>query len=310
MASFKLHDTASAIDYLLTTTETSIGRSPESDIRLLSSSVSRNHGVLKIKDDILSFEDFGSSNGTYINTIKVIGETALKNGDALQIGDFELKVSLESDQDTTTFNGGDDATQIGGYSPPEVAPASSPATPTKASAETDIPAMWSESAGLEQASGTVFFSEDAGSEASKNYRDGNLNIEPIGNTPRLIGLNLSIQGVIYPLDTSVTSAWKIGRDQQHVDLWVAESSVSGLHAQLINEGQRWKVVNWMSTNGTFVNELKGLSTYLKNGDIIRMGSAEFAIELPIQQQAPLSSAKAAPPKEGFFARFFARFFGR
>jgi pSer/pThr/pTyr-binding forkhead associated (FHA) protein len=302
MGIIKLHDTASAIDYLIVTTETSIGRSPESDIRLLSSSVSRNHGVLKIKDDILTFEDFGSSNGSYINTIKVVGETTLKNDDALQIGDFELKVSLESDQDTSTFNDDDDATQIGAYRPPEIAPSSPPAAPAKASAETDIPAMWSETAGLEQATGTVFFSESAGSEASKNYRDGNLNIEPIGDTPRLIGLNLSMQGVIYPLDTSVTSVWKIGRDQQNVDLWVAESSVSGLHAQLINEGPRWKVVNWMSTNGTFVNELKGLSTYLKNGDIIRVGSAEFAIELPIQQQASPSSVKAAPPKKGFFAR--------
>jgi pSer/pThr/pTyr-binding forkhead associated (FHA) protein len=299
MGIIKLHDTASAIDYLIVTTETSIGRSPESDIRLLSSSVSRNHGVLKIKDDILTFEDFGSSNGSYINTIKVVGETTLKNDDALQIGDFELKVSLESDQDTSTFNDDDDATQIGAYRPPEVAP---PSAPAAASAETDIPAMWSETAGLEQATGTIFFSESADSEASKNYRDGSLNIEPIGDTPRLIGLNLSVQGIIYPLDTSVTSVWKIGRDQQNVDLWVAESSVSGLHAQLINEGPRWKVVNWMSTNGTFVNELKGLSTYLKNGDIIRVGSAEFAIELPIQQQASPGNVKATPAKKGFFAR--------
>jgi pSer/pThr/pTyr-binding forkhead associated (FHA) protein len=303
----KLHDTASAIDYLIATTETSIGRSPESDIRLLSSSVSRNHGVLKIKDDILTFEDFGSSNGSYINTIKVVGETTLKNDDALQIGDFELKVSLESDQDTSTFNDDDDTTQIGAYRPPEVAPASPPAAPAKASAETDIPAMWSETAGLEQATGTVFSSDDAGSEARKNYLDGNLNIEPIGERPRLIGLNLGIQGVIYPLDTSVTRVWKIGRDQQHVDLWVAESSVSGLHAQLINEGQRWKVVNWMSTNGTFVNELKGLSTYLKNGDIIRMGIAEFAFELPAEQKISVATAKtASPKKKGFFARMFGK----
>ncbi|MFT7405557.1 FHA domain-containing protein [Zhongshania sp.] len=307
MASFKLHDTASAIDYLITATETSIGRSPESDIRLLSSSVSRNHGVLKIKDDILNFEDFGSSNGTYINTIKVVGETALKNGDALQVGDFELKVLLDTDDDTTTFNGDDDATQIGAYSPPEVAHASPPTAPAKTTVETNIPAMWSENAGLEQASGTVFFSEDAGSEASTSYRDGNLNIAPIGDTPRLIGLNLSIQGVIYPLDTGVTSVWKIGRDQQHVDLWVAESSVSGLHAQLINDGQRWKVVNWMSTNGTFVNELKGLSTYLKNGDIIRMGIAEFAFELPTAPQGSVSKVTAeSPKKKGFFARLFGK----
>ncbi|MEX1663900.1 FHA domain-containing protein [Zhongshania arctica] len=307
MASFKLHDTASAIDYLITATETSIGRSPESDIRLLSSSVSRNHGVLKIKDDNLSFEDFGSSNGTYVNTIKVVGETALKNGDALQVGDFELKVLLETDDDATTFNSDDDATQIGAYSPPEIAQTSPAAAPATTAAEADIPAMWSENAGLEQASGTIFFSEDAASEASKNYRDGNLNIAPIGDTPRLIGLNLSIQGVIYQLDTGVTSVWKIGRDQQHVDLWVSESSVSGLHAQLINEGQRWKVVNWMSTNGTFVNELKGLSTYLKNGDIIRMGIAEFAFELPAESQksAPKSTVES-PKKKGFFARLFGK----
>jgi pSer/pThr/pTyr-binding forkhead associated (FHA) protein len=308
MANFKLYDTVNAIDYEINKAETSIGRSPESDIRLLSSSVSRNHGVLKINDDVLSFEDFGSSNGSYINAVKVSGESTLKNGDALQIGDFELRVSLESDQDTTTFNNTDDATQIGGYTPPPVAPVNAAPTPAATSTSSaDIPAMWSENAGLEQASGTIFFSEEAGSEASKNYRDGNLEIEAIGDTARLVGLNLSIEGVVYPLDTSTKTVWKIGREQQNVDICVVETSVSGLHAQLINEGPRWKVVNWMSTNGTFVNELKGLSTYLKNGDIIRMGIAEFAFELPATQPESVSTTKAAAPKKkGFFARLFGK----
>lgn len=306
MAVFKLYDTVNAIDHIISAAETSIGRSPESDIRLLSSSVSRNHGMLKIKDNVLSYEDFGSSNGTFLNAVKIVGETALKNGDALQVGDFELKVSLEVDDDATTFNAPDDATQIAAYTPPKAVPAE-PASTQAETSSADIPAMWSENAGLEQASGTIFFSEELASEASKNYREGKLGLAPIGDTARLVGLNLSIQGTIYSLDTASKKVWKIGRDQANVDICVFESSMSGLHAQLINEGPRWKIVNWMSTNGTFVNELKGLSTYLKNGDIIRMGSAEFAFELPAQQQ--VSATKSTPDaakKKGFFARLFGR----
>ncbi|GAA4102703.1 FHA domain-containing protein [Zhongshania borealis] len=305
MAHFKLYDTVNAIDHELTAAETSVGRSPESDIRLLSSSVSRNHGVLKITDNTLSFEDFGSSNGSYINTVKIEGKAALQNGDTLLIGDFELKVSRVSDEETTTFNNADDATQIGGYKPPPA----TPATPTEVSNEPDIPAMWSEHAGLEQASGTIFFSEAPASAANKNYRDGNLNNAPIGDTPRLVGLNLSLEGEIYPLDTATKTVWKIGRDQGNVDICLADSSISGLHAQLINEGPRWKVVNWMSTNGTFVNEQKGLSTYLKNGDIIRMGSAEFAFELP-PQQVPVTRSDAVPQKKKcFLARLIGKLTG-
>jgi pSer/pThr/pTyr-binding forkhead associated (FHA) protein len=319
MASFKLYDTKNAIEYILTAPESSVGRSPESDIRLLSSSVSRNHGILKIIDGTLSYVDLGSSNGSYINAVKVDNEAPLKNSDTLQIGEFELKVSLELDQDqdaTMISSSDDEATQIASFTPPvqAAAPESKAQTakpeatpkPQAATNSSDIPAMWSEGSGLEQASGTEFFIETKHSESANNYHEGRLNIAPIDDTPRLVGLNLSVQGTLFPLTAKVSGIWKIGRDKANVDICIDESSVSGLHAQLINEGQRWKVVNWMSTNGTFVNEQKGLSTYLKTGDIIRLGSVEFAFELPAQQVADTSQSKPVEKKKGFFSSLFGK----
>lgn len=309
MAVYKLCDVKNALDHPLDDEVNSIGRAETCSIRLLSSSVSRQHGQFTVSDQQLRYQDLGSSNGSFINGNRVDGEQILAAGDTLVIGDFEFNIAADED-DTTTPQIDDDATQLADFTPASIAPEA--VAPTK---ENEIPAMWSENAGLEQASGTEFFSEDSGSDAAQAYREGRLQLPTIANQARLVGLNLGITAKIYELggdanEPTSERVWKIGRDQDSVDICIAESSVSGMHAQLVNEQSRWKIVNWMSTNGTFVNEQKGLSTYLKSGDIIRIGSAELAFELPensvekpVSQQ---SNVATAPAKKSFWQRLFGR----
>ncbi|WP_372861101.1 FHA domain-containing protein [Spongiibacter sp.] len=297
MSDFHLFEVVNAIDHELPDGETVVGRSADCDIRLLSSSVSRKHGVFTVEGEQLRYTDLGSSNGSFVNGQAINKPTALQHGDAVIVGEFQFSVTSAA-----MVTASDDAQ----------------ATQLSDSGAGDVPAMWSENAGLEQASGTELFADTNASDAVKAYREGRLSTPPLADTARLVGLSESLRGEVFELraDGNDKQNWNIGRDANRADLQLNEASVSGQHAQLARDGARWKIVNWMSTNGTFVNDQKGLSTYLKHGDIIRMGSAELAFELP--QPAADSTPEAAvsaPPKveqaatakkKGFFARLFGR----
>ena len=56
--------------------------------------------------------------------------------------------------------------------------------------------------------------------------------------------------------------------------------VSALHAKIVNEGNRWKVVDQLSANGTFVNGKRCTMSFLNSGDRISFGSVECIFQLP------------------------------
>ena len=60
------------------------GRSQNNDIILNSLLISPNHGFFELDDDKLKIIDNASTNGIYVNNIKV-SETYLKDGDSIKI---------------------------------------------------------------------------------------------------------------------------------------------------------------------------------------------------------------------------------
>ena len=116
-----------------------------------------------------------------------------------------------------------------------------------------------------------------------------------------------VRGTLYNLQTNgETRTWEIGR-AENLDIVILDptETVSGQHAQLVNEGPRWKIVNWMSTNGTFVNGRKGLSTYLKSGDIIRLGKLEFAFEIKAVREQPGTVGEVSTPQSSSLGKWLA-----
>ena len=72
-------------DLSLVKSSYTVGRSPDNDIVLEDSDVSRRHCMLRLRGSGYEVDDLGSRNGTYLNGRK-IGKASLKNGDQLQIG--------------------------------------------------------------------------------------------------------------------------------------------------------------------------------------------------------------------------------
>ncbi|MEW6556239.1 MAG: ATP-binding protein [Elusimicrobiota bacterium] len=85
--------------YKLTQKETSIGRHLTNTIVLNNEKVSRNHSVIEQRADKFFIKDLGSTNGTFVNNLKVSPSTEqeLHNGDFISIGSFVLRATMISE---------------------------------------------------------------------------------------------------------------------------------------------------------------------------------------------------------------------
>ena len=68
-----------------------IGRTPPADVVLLDSEVSRSHCFVALKGDELVVSDLGSTNGTFVDGVRVEGNAPLPVGSVLQIGKRSLQ---------------------------------------------------------------------------------------------------------------------------------------------------------------------------------------------------------------------------
>jgi pSer/pThr/pTyr-binding forkhead associated (FHA) protein len=96
-------------EFVLTKGIITLGRSTVSDIVLDDESISRNHARLVLEPSGFLLHDLGSSNGSYVNGIKIKSK-ALTRGDVIQLGkvtlDFETG-ALPVDTDVTSLASAD-----------------------------------------------------------------------------------------------------------------------------------------------------------------------------------------------------------
>jgi pSer/pThr/pTyr-binding forkhead associated (FHA) protein len=69
-----------------------VGRHQDADVLLQSADISRRHAALVLKGQQLWVQDLNSSNGTFINDLKIEQETELHDGDILQFASFMFSV--------------------------------------------------------------------------------------------------------------------------------------------------------------------------------------------------------------------------
>jgi pSer/pThr/pTyr-binding forkhead associated (FHA) protein len=76
-----------------------------------------------------------------------------------------------------------------------------------------------------------------------------------------------------------TTEWTIGSDPGQ-DVVILADGVSRQHAAIVHEdGRRWKVVDRLSRNGTFVNNKRIDSRVLAQGNELRLGTVTCVFEL-------------------------------
>lgn len=263
--------------------DTSMGRSDDTDITITEGAPSRRHATIFIDDKQLYVEDLGSTNGTFVNDIKVT-KSALKNGDVLRIHLTEFKVVGPEDDDKTQMQSADatmvqgaDATMMQGADATMVQ--NGDATQIAGGMETQVVAAISVDG------------ENAG--AADGWRQSK--VTDLGTRivsaakPTLVGLNGAHAGKRYVVNRSGATLGRNGGN----DVVVQDASISGQHATISEQNGSWRVKDEGSSNGTYVNGKKVDSSPLEPNDKIVFGKVELRFEL--QENKPAVQGQPASP---------------
>lgn len=265
--------------------EMSFGRQADCDVQLTEGHASRRHARLLVQPDGVWLEDLGSANGTYINGARLSGKARLNAGDRLRfdVEEFEFRVPapLAADEGKTMYR------------------------------EPDSAAVNAESSGLYKRPGAWADPDamgDGGANKTKFIDPAQLKqmmsaapAQPTINTATIDGPHLHVvSGSRAGLNIKLTVGdaglreWTIG-SQADREVQFQDSGVSALHAKIVNEGERWKVLDQMSANGTFVNGKRSNVSYLAAGDRVRFGPVECIFQMArAAASAPRRSTGAEP----------------
>lgn len=117
--------------------------------------------------------------------------------------------------------------------------------------------------------------------------------------PHLRVLTGARAGLNIRLTAAPTGAteWTVGSKSDR-ELRFEDSGVSALHATLVTEAGRWKLIDQMSADGTYVNGKRSNIAFLSGGDRLRFGSVECIFHAPASRaratDAPATQRRRNP----------------
>ena len=267
----------------------SIGRSEDSALRLVDGVPSRHHAQLSSDAGGVFIEDLGSTNGTFVNGQRLDASVRRKlaAGDRVRfdVEEFEFiapAAQPSSDADKTVFRPPDaDKTVFRPAQAPKtvVEPRRTPAEEPAAQKQADASAMGHLPRSFPEPSGkeTVFIKprKTANSDATAP------SMLAAVDTPCLWVASGERVGQKIELRTGVSSkaVWSIGSGEDR-DIRLPDPGVSAVHATLRNENRTWQLTDEASANGTFVNDIRMLNSYLSDRDRVRLGPVECLFRAP------------------------------
>lgn len=83
-------------------TDMLVGRHQDADILLQSAEISRRHAAFLVKDDALWVQDLKSSNGTFVNDVRVDEQKLLKDSDIVQFASLKFYIYAPAVQGEAT----------------------------------------------------------------------------------------------------------------------------------------------------------------------------------------------------------------
>lgn len=246
-----------------------IGRHAESNLQLSEGQASRRHAKLTLGDDGVWLEDLGSANGTFVNGVQIAARVALKSGDRLRFDVEEFDFLMPAAAAAPLPAAEDEGKTV--FRPPE----SAAAVVAESSGVYKRPGAWADPDNVADASNKTKFIDPQQMKQMMDAPKSGAIMMPTLDGPHLQVVSGSRAGLSIKLAVgeSGMKEWTIG-SQSEREVQFQDSGVSALHAKIVNEGARWKVLDQMSANGTFVNGKRSNMSYLANGDRLRFGPVE------------------------------------
>lgn len=297
-----------------------VGRDNSCDLVITEGFMSRQHARITIRGDEVWIEDLGSTNGTFVNGQRINELVRVEHNDEIRFDTviYYLRKSIPATaSDAATLVHGStnevedsDATVSADDEQGAAGPAQSPIQsavktdePIKGRGEGEVkkvPPSWLEDEASPNKtrllSGTEIQEKLAQAARAKAARNG----VPSNDSDffRLVCASGDTMGKAFSLqaEDASESKWVVGRDQD-IDITIDDTSISAQHFQIIHDKGRWKVVNLMASNGTFVNGERRLSCYLSDGDRIGAGDMEFIFQAPDYARSGVKSAVTTSTKK-------------
>lgn len=248
--------------------DTVLGRQAECDVLLTEGHTSRKHARLLLADGNYWLEDLGSSNGTFINGSRITGRVRLASGDRLRfdVEEFDFRIPAQA---AASAARDDDSKTV--YRAPDSA-----AVVAESSGVFKRPGAWADPDAL----GDAGINKTKFIDPAQMKQMASAAPPVVANTSSVDGPHLQVVSgsrtglnIRLAVGDSGNAEWTIG-SQTDREVQFMDSGVSALHAKIVNEGERWKVLDQMSANGTFVNGKRANVSYLASGDRVRFGPVE------------------------------------
>ena len=277
--------------------EITIGRQEGNTIRLTERNVSRRHARLVKENGHVLIEDLGSYNGVRVNGEKITAPTRIKEGDLVEIGDYDLGIQGKLEASTATPASGTvrpPTIPPGGMKtqppirpstlPPQSTPVPGALAPAAVSAEKAAagekpPPTPSTTPNASAGGATAIIRV---SDVMKAVPQGEARDLERSEMPRLVGLAGPFRAKeLYLMRSEV----KFGRTDEN-DIVADHQSVSRAHARFVLDDGHWKVIDNKSANGVRVNGEEYAVSNLKSGDVIELGHLKFRFCAPGEKFSP------------------------
>src|SRR6267378_4417888 len=277
--------------------EITIGRQEGNTIRLTERNVSRRHARLVKENGHVLIEDLGSYNGVRVNGEKITAPTRIKEGDLVEIGDYDLGIQGKLEASTATPASGTvrpltippggmktlPPVRPSTFPPQSTAVAGALATATasaeKAAAGEKPPPTPSSTPNASAGGATAIIRV---SDVLKAMPQGEARELERSEMPRLVGLAGPFRAKEFYL---MRSEVKFGRTDEN-DIVADHQSVSRAHARFVLDDGHWKVIDNKSANGVRVNGEEYAVSNLKSGDVIELGHLKFRFCAPGEKFSP------------------------
>ncbi len=287
--------------------EITIGRQDGNTIRLTERNVSRRHARLVKDNGALLIEDLGSYNGVRVNGDRIAGPTKIKEGDLIEIGDYDLGIQGKLDAPTAQTPAPAAAKPAPAAAKPAPAPKAAPPPPPPPAAApppdqtAPMAAVSPEPARPSEPAESAMPSASAGgataiirvSDIMKNAPQVEARDLQKNEMPRLVGLSGPVRGKeFYLMRTEV----KFGRTEDN-DIGIEHQSVSRQHCKFVLDQGQWKVMDNKSANGVRVNGEEYAISAIKPGDTLELGHLKFRFCAPGEKfTPPPEKVEGAPEK--------------